>query len=359
MSVFPPLKNDLILRAAKGEQTERAPVWVMRQAGRYLPEFREVRKSHEFFEVCRTPDLAEEVTLQPIRRYEGLLDASIIFSDILVVPQAMGMEVLMTPGPSFPEPLDTPADIEKLKKEVDVNKELGYVFDAITQTRKGLKGAVPLIGFSGAPWTLFAYMVEGGGSKTFQKSKTWLFKYPEESKALLRRIADVCVDYLVGQVKAGAQLLQVFDSWAGELSPYDFDLFSFPTLQHIGHSVRKRLADEGLPNVPLILFAKGASFALKKLADEAGYDVLGLDWCIDPVEARRIVGDKVALQGNMDPNVLYGGREAIEETVKRMSNSFRAGKGGWIANLGHGITPGVDTEDMRCFLECVHKYSRS
>ncbi|EAU84308.1 uroporphyrinogen decarboxylase [Coprinopsis cinerea okayama7 len=355
---FPPLQNDLLLRAARGEKTERAPVWVMRQAGRYLPEFREVRKSHEFFEVCRTPDLAMEVTLQPIRRYKGLLDASIIFSDILVVPQAMGMEVLMNPGPSFPEPLDVPADVEKLRKEVDVNKELGYVFEAITQTRKGLEGVVPLIGFCGAPWTLFSYMIEGGGSKTLQKAKTWLFKYPEESKALLHRIAVVCVDFLVGQVKAGAQLLQVFDSWAGELSPHDFDRFSFPTLQYIAKTVRQRLAEAGLPDVPLTLFAKGANYALKKLADESGYDVLGLDWCIDPAEARRIVGDKVALQGNMDPNVLYGGREAIEQTVKRMSAAF-SGKGGWIANLGHGITPGVDPEDMRWFLECVHKYSSS
>ncbi|TFY76165.1 hypothetical protein EWM64_g7845 [Hericium alpestre] len=179
---FPPLKNDLLLRAARGEETERAPVWVMRQAGRYLPEFRELRKDHEFFEICRTPNLATEITLQPVRRYAGLLDAAIIFSDILVVPQAMGMEVLMNPGPSFPDPLNTPADIAKLHATVDVDAELGYVFRALTQTRHALDGAVPLIGFSGAPWTLFAYMIEGGGSKTFQKAKTWLFKYPEESQ---------------------------------------------------------------------------------------------------------------------------------------------------------------------------------
>jgi uroporphyrinogen decarboxylase len=173
------------------------------------------------------------------------------------------------------------------------------------------------------------------------------------------RCSSKCAAQLKRKLLIIPQLLQVFDSWAGELSPYDFELFSFPTLKYIGHSVRQRLADQGLPTVPLILFAKGASFALKKLADEAGYDVLGLDWCIDPVEARRIVGDKVALQGNMDPNVLYGGREAIEQTVKRMCSGFRSGKGGWVANLGHGITPGVDPEDMRWFLECVHKYSKS
>lgn len=170
------------------------------------PEFRKVRENHEFFEVCRTPELATEITTQPIRRYSGLIDASIIFSDILVVPQALGMEVQMTPGPHFPDPLNTPADIEKLTKVVDVNKELGYVFEAITMTRKALNGEVPLIGFCGAPWTLFAYMVEGGGSKTLQKAKTWLFQYPEESKALILRIADVCVDFLIGQVKAGAQV---------------------------------------------------------------------------------------------------------------------------------------------------------
>jgi uroporphyrinogen decarboxylase len=197
----------------------------MRQAGRYLPgmftelvsvfltyptpEFRKVRLDHEFFEICRNPALATEITVQPIRRYSGLVDAAIIFSDILVVPQAMGMEVLMNPGPSFPDPLNTPEDVSKLRSQVDVTKELGYVFEAITMTRKELKGEVPLIGFCGAPWTLFAYMIEGGGSKTFQKAKSWLFLYPEESKRLLRRIADVCVDFLVEQVKAGAQVRDI------------------------------------------------------------------------------------------------------------------------------------------------------
>ncbi|KAH8115821.1 uroporphyrinogen decarboxylase [Phellopilus nigrolimitatus] len=358
---FPPLKNDLLLRAARGEETERAPVWVMRQAGRYLPEFQEVRKKHEFFEVCRTPALATEVTLQPVRRYAGLLDAAIIFSDILVVPQALGMEVRMTPGPFFPDPLRTPRDAEtKLRAHVDVAVELKYVFDAITRTRHALAGAVPLIGFCGAPWTLFAYMVEGGGSKTFTLVKTWLFKYPEESRRLLMRIADVCADFLVGQVNAGAQLLQVFDSWAGELAPHDFAAFSLPSLQHISARVRAALAAQGSPPVPLTLFAKGANLALPLLAADAGYDVLGLDWCVDAPAARSAVGDRVALQGNLDPNVLYGGREAIEREVRRMCASFRPGGGApkaWIANLGHGITPGVDPEDMRFFLECVHKYS--
>ncbi|KAI0698919.1 uroporphyrinogen decarboxylase [Cytidiella melzeri] len=378
MSDFPPLKNDLLLRAARGEQTERAPVWVMRQAGRYLPgthspfpqklnttshcrtaEFRKVRESHEFFTVCQTPELAMEVTLQPIRRYSGLVDASIIFSDILVIPQALGMEVLMNPAPSFPDPLNTPEDIKKLKANVDVNKELGYVFEAITMTRKGLKGEVPLIGFCGAPWTLFGYMVEGGGSKTMQKSKSWLFKYPAESKQVLERITDVSVDYLVGQVKAGAQALQIFDSNAGDLAPHHFAEFSYPYLKRISAEVRKRLLEHDIPAVPLILFAKGANHALESLAKDAGYDVLGLDWVIEPSLARELVQDRVALQGNLDPNVLYGGREAIEREVRRMCESFRVqGKTkAWIGNLGHGITPGVDPEDLRFFFQCVQKYS--
>ncbi|KAM6495659.1 Uroporphyrinogen decarboxylase [Amanita muscaria] len=273
----------------------------------------------------------------------------------------MGMEVLMNPGPSFPDPLTTPDDIRKLRADVDVDKELGYVFEAITQTRKELAGEVPLIGFCGAPWTLFAYMIEGGGSKTLQKAKTWLYRHPEESKALLMRIADVCIDFLVGQVRAGAQLLQIFDSWAGELSPDDFATFSLPSLVHISSSVRARLSQlESL--VPLTLFAKGANQSLSILSIQSGYDVLGLDWCIDPVVARRIVHQNaekaVALQGNMDPNILYGGPEAIEAYVKRMCGAFGK-EGGWIANLGHGITPGVDPDDLKWFFECVHKYSTS
>ncbi|KIK30723.1 hypothetical protein PISMIDRAFT_308768 [Pisolithus microcarpus 441] len=328
---FPPLRNDLLLRAARGEHIDRAPVWVMRQAGRYLPEFRKVREDHEFFEVCRTPELATEVTLQPIRRYTGLVDAAIIFCDILVIPQALGMEVLMNPGPTFTSPLETPADVAKLSEKVDVDEELGYVFEALRMTRQKLEGQVPLIGFCGAPWTLMAYMIEGGASKTLQKSKTWLFKYPEESRALLKRISGICVDFLVGQVKAGAQLLQVFDSNAGDLSPHDFETFSAPTLRQISAAAR------------------------------CGYDTVGLDWTEDPRDVVATLDVDACLQGNLDPVVLYGGRDAIEREVKRMCEAFRSARGGvtrgWIANLGHGITPGVDPEDLRWFFECVHKYS--
>ncbi|EJU05996.1 uroporphyrinogen decarboxylase [Dacryopinax primogenitus] len=362
---FPPLKNDLILRAARGERTERAPVWVMRQAGRYLPEFRKVREKHAFFDICQTPALATEITLQPIRRYAGLLDAAIIFSDILVIPQAMGMIVEMPEGkgPTFPHPLADPEDLSRLKHPVNVDQELGYVFDAITMTRKELKGEVPLIGFCGSPWTLMAYMIQGGGSRGgFHSAKRWIFQYPTASKELLSRITTICVDFLIGQVRAGAQLVQVFDSWASELSPHDFQEFSLPYLCIIAHRVKSGLSEVGMEPVPMILFAKGANYALEELAITGGYDVLGLDWCIDPLVARHLVGDSVALQGNIDPDILYGGKEAIQREVKRMCASFRSnttdGPKGWIANLGHGITPGVSTEDMGHFLSCVHKYSR-
>ncbi|WWC61441.1 uroporphyrinogen decarboxylase [Kwoniella dejecticola CBS 10117] len=360
---FPPLKNDLLLRAAKGEETERAPVWVMRQAGRYLPEFLEVRKSHSFFECCQTPSIASALTLQPIDRYPRL-DASIIFCDILVVPQALGMEVLMEPskGPVLPQPLVTPEDINRLNPKVNVEKELGYLFEAITLTRKGLAGRVPLIGFCGAPWTLMAYMCEGGGSKTFEKSKSWLYEYPEESKRLLRIVADVCADLLVGQVLAGAQMLQVFDSWAGELTPYQYREFAYPASIHISHKVKSILKQIGHPGVAITLFAKGANApsTFKLLSDPTvtGYDTLGLDWTVDPLEVRELVGRQVNLQGNFDPTVLYGGKDGIEKEVERLSTVWKKAGGGWIANLGHGITPNVKPEDMGWFLECVHKYSK-
>ncbi|KIY71816.1 uroporphyrinogen decarboxylase [Cylindrobasidium torrendii FP15055 ss-10] len=355
---FPALKNDLLLRAARGEKTERAPVWIMRQAGRHLPEFMKLRESHGFFEICQTPSLACEVTLQPVRHYTGLLDAAIIFSDILVVPQAMGMHVIMQPGPHFTEPLNTPEDVKKLKAKVDVQEamELRTVFEAITLTRTELAGEVPLIGFCGGPWTLFAYMIEGGGTRAWNKAKSWLFKYPEESKALLDQITTVCIDFLVAQAHAGAQLLQVFDTNAGELTPYDFYTFVFPSLQRIGKEVKERLKADGY-DVPMTLFAKSANYAIAHCAENTVYDVLGLDWRIEGSEARTLVNGKTALQGNLDPDILYGGRDGIEAAVKRTAESF-GDSGGWIANLGHGITPGVKPEDVEWFFQCVHKYSK-
>ncbi|CAG8563173.1 8829_t:CDS:2 [Paraglomus occultum] len=354
---FPPLKNDLILRAARGEPTERAPVWIMRQAGRYLPEFRQLREEHDFFTICRTPSLATLVTLQPIDRYPTL-DAAIIFSDILVIPQALGLEVEMIPGkgPHFPSPLVTPADMARLKSFVDVEKELSYVFEAITMTRKALNGRVPLLGFSGAPWTLMAYMIEGGGSNSLHKSKTWLYRYPVESHELLQKLTDVIVEYLVRQVKAGAQMLQIFESWGGELSPQDFSTYSLSYLTQISTRVKSTLRTQSLPIVPMTIFCKGSWYALPTLAN-LSYDVISLDWTIDPAHAKQATGGGVTLQGNMDPSILYGTEEKIRKTVTEMIEAFGSNKR-YIVNLGHGILPTVDPENVKIFLECVHEVGR-
>lgn len=339
-------------------------MWVMRQAGRYLPEYHEAKGDHDFFDCCRSPEIASTLTLQPIERFAGLVDAAIIFSDILVIPQALGMVVEMLPakGPHFPNPLKSPTDgqyEEVLNKKVDVAVELDYVYKAITMTRHKLKGRVPLFGFCGAPWTLLCYMVEGGGSKLFVQTKTWIYKYPEASKALLQKIAEVCVEYLALQVQAGAQLVQVFDSWAAELSPSSFKEFSQPYLAYISANLPKRLKELNLDPVPMVVFAKGAWYALDSLCD-LGYQVVGLDWLQDPAEAIKIRGDRpVVFQGNADPGVLYGTREAITGVVEEMVNGFGGGKGGWIANLGHGITPFVNPEDLRFYFQELHRLTGS
>ncbi|KXS14637.1 uroporphyrinogen decarboxylase [Gonapodya prolifera JEL478] len=357
MSKFPPLKNDRLLRAVRGEPVDKVPVWIMRQAGRYLPEFRESRSKNDFFTICRTPSLACEVTLQPIDRYDGLLDASIIFSDILVVPQAMGMVVEMLPkeGPHFPSPLTNPADIAKLKSEVDVSAELGYVFDAITLTREKLGGRVPLFGFAGAPWTLFSYMIEGGGSKTFAKSKAWLFKWPKESEELLKRITDVVVDFLVGQAKAGAQILQVFDSNAGELSPSDYRQFILPHTLSIPTRVNTALRSQNLGHVPIVAFPRNAHGALKEFAS-SDYDAISIDFGVEPEVARSLLPGKT-LQGNIDPSVLYGSKDYIRERVQALVAQFGTKK--WIANLGHGVYPDHDPEHVRYFLEAIRDFTQT
>ena len=311
-------------------------------AGRYLPEYHEVKGSLDFFECCRNPEVASTLTLQPVKRYEGLIDAAIIFSDILVIPQAMGMKVEMVDkkGPHFPDPLRSPEDeqYKKLvKKKVDVVKELNYVYKAIVMTKEKLRQRVPLFGFCGAPWTLLCYMVEGGGTKLFKEVKTWIYKYPKQSKALLQIITDLCVEYLAHQVKAGADIVQVFDSWAGELSPDSFDQFSLPYLRQIAEKLPKRLEELKLDRVPMVVFAKGAWYALDKLC-ALKYDVVGLDWLHDPAEATRIARGRVVLQGNADPGILYGDRKAIRRAVRRMVRGFRAeGRQKWISNLGHGM----------------------
>ncbi|KAF3764957.1 uroporphyrinogen decarboxylase [Cryphonectria parasitica EP155] len=362
MGQFEPLQNDLLLRAARGEKVERPPIWVMRQAGRYLPEYHEAKGNRDFFECCRSPEIASTLTLQPIERFAGLLDAAIIFSDILVIPQAMGMVVEMVDkkGPHFPDPLKTPEDKqykEVMERHVDVAKELDYVYKAITLTRKKLQGRVPLFGFCGAPWTLLCYMVEGGGTKLFVHSKTWIYKYPEQAKALLQKIAELCVDYLALQVEAGAQIVQVFDSWAGELSPTTFKEFSEPYLRYISENLPKKLKSMQLDPVPMVVFPKGAWYALDSMCN-SDYNIVGLDWLYDPAEASKVRGDRnTVLQGNADPGVLYGSHESITKTVKNMVEGFgwAQKKRGWIVNLGHGITPFVKPDDLRFFLQEIHR----
>lgn len=275
----------------------------------------------------------------------------------------MGMIVEMVPekGPSFPHPLSSPADPQYTSlincQPSIVDTELSYVYAAITLTRKKLAGRVPLIGFCGAPWTLLCYMVEGGGSKMFRAAKTWVYKYPAESKKLLQVIADLCVEYLARQVVAGAQLIMVFDSWADQLSPSSFKDFALPYLRHISKHLPRRLEELGQDVVPMTVFAKGAWYALEDLC-ESGYNVVGLDWLQDPAEAVKVARGRVTLQGNADPGVLYGSREAITKVVEDMVKGFGGGQERWIANLGHGITPFVNPDDLKFFFEEIHRCTK-
>lgn len=348
---FPPLKNDLIIRAAFRKPTERVPVWVMRQAGRYLPEYHEAKGDADFFAVCRNMELAATITLQPVERFA--LDAAIIFTDILVVPQALGMEVVMLEkvGPHFPRPLSSPEDVALLDEPSAALGRLQYVFDAISLTRERLAGRVPLIGFSGAPWTLMAYMIEGGGSKMFAKAKAWLYKHPTASHALLQRLTDTIIIYLEGQIAAGAQLLQIFDSWANEIGPDLFGIFSKPYLVQIAKVVKAKH-----PEIPLIVFAKGANYAIEELARDSAYDVVGLDWTIAPSEARQLAGDRVALQGNLDPCALYSSKKIVREEVRKMLKGFGSTQG-LIGNLGHGLHPSHDPALVGAFIDAVHEIS--
>lgn len=349
MAPFPELQNDLLLRTARGETTDRTPVWMMRQAGRYLPEYQKVRSKYEFFDVVKTPELASKVTIQPVDRFP--IDAAILFCDILVVPQALGLEVEMISGkgPSFPRPLTTPDQMDRLV-EPKVDDALGHVFDAITYTRHELNGRVPLIGFSGAPWTLMAYMVEGGGSKSYRHARAWLYRHPDASKRLLQRLTDVIVEYLIGQIEAGAQMLQVFDSWAGLHGPETFRTFCLPYLQQIASKVKREY-----PDVPLVVFAKDAHYALDALA-ETDFDVISLDWTMDPATARKVVGDRAVLQGNLDPCALYADPDSLRREVQHMLAGF--GPQQHIANLGHGMLPDHEPEQARVFIEAVHEYSQ-
>ncbi|KYP14344.1 MAG: uroporphyrinogen decarboxylase [Flavihumibacter sp. CACIAM 22H1] len=333
-----------MLRTLRGEATERTPVWMMRQAGRYLPEYMVLREKYGFFERCQTPELACEITLQPIDIVG--VDAAILFSDILVVPQAMGLEVQLieSKGPFLPDPIKTITDLKRVEVP-DVNDRLHYVFDAIKLIKKELNDRVPLIGFAGAPWTLLCYMVQGKGSKTFDEAKAFCYAQPATAHQLLQMITDTTIAYLKAQIKAGADLVQIFDSWGGLLSPEDFELFSLQYIRQIVAAVREE--------APTIIFAKGAWFALEEMA-ATGAQGLGIDWCIKPALARKFAGDAVTLQGNFDPAKLLGPIPEIQQAVKKMLKDFGPGK--HIANLGHGILPNVPVAHARAFVDAVKEF---
>lgn len=336
--------NDLFLRAARGERVERPPVWLMRQAGRILPQYRALRAELSgFIELVTTPDLAAEVTVQPID--ELGVDAAIIFSDILVIPEALGLRYTMVEkvGPRFPELIKSMADVEKLRPAHDAPSHLGYVYDALDATKKLLNNRVPLIGFAGAPWTLFAYMTEGGGSKTFSKARAMLYRDPKLAHALLERIAIATAAYLKGKIHHGADLVQIFDSWAGVLPPAHYKEFS---LRYI-----KLIIDELGDEVPITVFAKDARHALPQIG-QLNCDVVQLDWIADPVQARTQVQGKV-LQGNLDPVQLYAPHAEIISATNKMIDTFG---GRHIVNLGHGVYPDTPLDGVKAFVNTVKAY---
>jgi uroporphyrinogen decarboxylase len=339
------LKNDLLLRTLRGEATERIPVWMMRQAGRYLPEYIELRKKYSFFERCQTPELAAAITLQPVDIIG--VDAAILFSDILVVPQAMGLEVQLieSKGPVLPDPIKTVKDLIRVRVP-DVDETLGYVFDAIKLIKQQLNGRVPLIGFAGAPWTILCYMVQGKGSKTFDEAKTFCYTQPELAHQLLQMITDTTIAYLKAQIKAGADTVQIFDSWGGLLSPDDFETLSLKYISQIVEALKD--------DAPVIIFAKGAWYALESMA-ATGAAGLGIDWCIRPETARQLSGNNITLQGNFDPAKLLSPIPIIKKEVKQMLQAF--GKGRYIANLGHGILPTVPVDHAKAFVDTVKEES--
>ena len=341
------LQNDLFLRACRREKTERTPVWIMRQAGRYLPQYRAIREKADFITMCKTPELAAEVTIQPVDIIG--VDAAILFSDILVIPDAMGMQLEMHEGkgPMFPKPVRTKADADALKR-IDPHKDLKYVLDAIAITKKELNGRVPLIGFSGSPWTLLTYMVEGKGSKNFSVIKKLIYTNPALAHEVLDKLSVAVADYLSAKIEAGVNAVQIFDTWGGILSPHDFEEFSLPYITKIISSIKRK-------NEPVIFFAKGVHYDLAKLTT-SGADVLGLDWTSDLSKARAVLEGKTAIQGNMDPTVLYAPKEKIKEEVIRTLSSYGRGSG-HIFNLGHGILPDVDPENAKAMVNFVKEES--
>jgi uroporphyrinogen decarboxylase len=346
------LKNDRFLRALTGEPVDMTPVWMMRQAGRYLPEYRATRQlAGDFMSLCQSPELACEVTLQPLRRYD--FDAAILFSDILTIPDAMGLGLYFTEGegPRFRKTVRTAADVEQLP-ELNIARDLSYVTDAVSLIRRELNGSVPLIGFSGSPWTLATYMIEGSGSKDFRNAKAFMYNQPELMHQLLDKLATAVTDYLNAQIAAGAQAVQIFDTWGGVLTTQAYRDFSLAYMKKIVAGLTRE--SEGR-KVPVILFSKNGGLWLEDIAD-SGCDCVGLDWTIEIGRARKLIGDKVSLQGNMDPTILYSTPDSIRAEVQRILASYGAGSG-HVFNLGHGITPDVDPANVKAFVDAVHEFS--
>ena len=340
------IKNDLFLRALNNEIVERPPVWMMRQAGRYLPEFMAIKEKYDFFTRCKTPELASEITVQPIRIVKP--DAAILFSDILVIPQAMGIEVELQDniGPFLPNPIRTSADVDRVFIP-DINDTLGYVMDAIDMTREKLNNEVPLIGFAGSPWTIFCYAVEGKGSKSFDTAKGFCFSNPVAAHNLLQKITDTTILYLKEKVKHGVNAVQVFDSWGGMLSPVDYQEFSWYYMNQIVEA----LADE----TKVIVFGKGCWFALEEMAKSKA-SAIGVDWTITARNARYLTGGKKTLQGNFDPSRLLSPIPVIKKMVHQMIDEF--GKDNYIVNLGHGILPNIPVDHAKAFVEAVKEYQK-
>ncbi|MBZ0327763.1 MAG: uroporphyrinogen decarboxylase [Altibacter sp.] len=338
------IKNDLFLKALNGETVDRPPVWMMRQAGRYLPEFMALKDKYDFFTRCQTPELASEITVQPIRRYG--MDAAILFSDILVIPQAMNIHVEMKPGvgPWLPEPIRSQKDLDRVIVP-NIEDTLGYVMEAIQMTKEKLNDEVPLIGFAGSPWTILCYCVQGQGSKNFDIAKEFCFTKPLLAHALLQKITDTTILYLKEKVKAGVNAVQLFDSWGGMLSPVDYQEFSWQYMQQIIDALK----DE----TQVIAFGKGCWFALDTMA-KSGASALGIDWNCSPRNARYLSGGQITLQGNFDPTRLFSPPSEIKKMVTQMINEF--GKDRYIVNLGHGILPNTPLENAAAFIQAVKEY---
>lgn len=348
------LKNDRFLRALLKEPVDATPVWIMRQAGRYLPEYRATRaEAGDFMQLCMSPELACEVTLQPLRRFD--LDAAILFSDILTIPDAMGLGLYFTPGegPAFKNPVSSKADVDKITVP-DPEERLTYVMDAVSLIRKELDGKVPLIGFSGSPWTLATYMVEGGSSKNFAKIKGMLFDDPDTAHVLLSKLAESVASYLNAQISRGAQAVMIFDTWGGLLKPDHYLQFSLQYMQQVVDQLQRE--NEGR-KVPVVLFSKGADNHFEAMA-QTGCDALGVDWTIDLAQVRARVGDQVALQGNLDPSALYASPETIRKEVAAVLASYGQGSG-HVFNLGHGIHPEINPDHVKVLVDAVHELSQA